>query len=197
MKKIRFLTIIVILFTIKLQAQHNNDTTVSFKVFGVCEQCKHRIEGALKIKGIGTAEWNIDSKLLTVSYNPSKISLEKINNKITAVGHDTYYKKAKDMDYTALPACCHYRELKSMDDDAKLQADTAANIRISDSAGIKPPESTFETVKGIVLEETSKGEFKPLAGASVIWLGTNIGTVTDESGIFNLKQKGQRLAISY
>jgi copper chaperone CopZ len=69
------------------------DTATTFKVFGVCEQCKQRIEGALKVKGIKSAVWNIDSKMLSVSYSPSKISLEKIHNRIAA-GHDTYLKKA-------------------------------------------------------------------------------------------------------
>ena len=59
-----------------------NDTTASFKVFGVCEQCKHRIESTLKIKGIENAIWDIDTKMLTVSYEPRKISLQKINDKI-------------------------------------------------------------------------------------------------------------------
>ena len=70
----------------------SKDTTITFKVFGVCEQCKHRIEGALKVKGITSADWNIDTKLLTISYNLPKISIDKIHNKITGVGHDTYLK---------------------------------------------------------------------------------------------------------
>ena len=65
------------------------DSTTSFKVFGVCEQCKHRIEGALKVKGIKNADWNIDTKILSLTYEPPKISLDKIHNKIAAAGHDT------------------------------------------------------------------------------------------------------------
>src|SRR5436189_6390448 len=79
----------------------SRDTTASVKVFGVCEQCKNRIEGALKIKGISKAEWNIDTKMLTVSYDLKKTNLEKINNKVASVGHDTYNKKARDADYFA------------------------------------------------------------------------------------------------
>ena len=39
-------------------------------------------------------------------------------------------------------------------------------------------------VKGIVLEESSKGNFTPLFGASVFWLGSVSGTTTDSSGYF-------------
>ncbi|MEJ7677261.1 MAG: heavy-metal-associated domain-containing protein [Segetibacter sp.] len=69
------------------------DTAISFKVFGVCEQCKNRIEEALKVKGIVSADWNIDTKILALTYNPARISLDKIHSKITAAGHDTYQKR--------------------------------------------------------------------------------------------------------
>ncbi|MDX2191345.1 MAG: carboxypeptidase-like regulatory domain-containing protein [Bacteroidota bacterium] len=42
-------------------------------------------------------------------------------------------------------------------------------------------------VRGVVLEETKKGQFVPLVGAPVIWLGTNEGTVTDTSGAFKIQ----------
>ncbi|MCS7003933.1 MAG: TonB-dependent receptor [Cytophagales bacterium] len=41
-------------------------------------------------------------------------------------------------------------------------------------------------IKGIVLEETSNGNFLPIVGASVYWLGTTQGTVTDTNGIFQI-----------
>lgn len=170
------------------------DTT--FKVFGVCEQCKHRIEGALKVKGIKTADWNVDTKLLTVSYDPAKITLDKIHGKLTAVGHDTYLKKAKDADYYALPKCCYYREMESMT-AGKATSDTSMVASTVDSTLQRSSETTEPTIKGVVLEEDNKGSFKPLAGASVVWLGTNMGTTTDENGVFAIKPVGERLAISY
>ena len=54
-------------------------------------------------------------------------------------------------------------------------------------------------IKGVVLEEDKKGSFKPLPGASVIWLGTNKGTLTDSAGIFFIQRDDNtgRLVISY
>lgn len=43
-----------------------------------------------------------------------------------------------------------------------------------------------QMVRGVVLEETNKGNFVPLVGTSVFWLGTSEGTVTDTSGVFSL-----------
>ncbi len=85
--------------------------STSFKVFGACEQCKDRIEHGLKLKGIKSAVWDIDSKQLSLVYDPSIITLEKIENKIVGLGHDLENKKAKKIIYDALPSCCHYREI--------------------------------------------------------------------------------------
>ena len=41
-------------------------------------------------------------------------------------------------------------------------------------------------IKGFVLEETEKGEFKPIAFANVYWKDTLIGVTTDSSGYFKL-----------
>ena len=42
-------------------------------------------------------------------------------------------------------------------------------------------------IRGVVLEESKKGQFTPLTGAPVFWMGTQEGTVTDSSGVFKLK----------
>jgi len=91
-------------------AQKSKTEKVTFKVFGNCTQCKERIELACDQKGIKMAEWNIDSKVMTVVYNPAKVSLEKIHEYIAAVGHDTELKKAEDKVYKQLPDCCLFRE---------------------------------------------------------------------------------------
>jgi outer membrane receptor for ferrienterochelin and colicins len=164
-----------------------NDTTVSFKVYGVCTSfCKPRIETASKGKGVLSASWNVDTKMLTLVYDQSKTSLNKVQKRILDVGHDVENKKAKDIIYKSLPPCCYYREMKSMDSISNEQnaIDTTAAL------------SSHE-IKGVVLEEDKKGSFKPLAGATVVWLGTNTGTTTDDNGVFSLKQNGERLIVSY
>src|SRR5678810_520029 len=61
-----------------------------------------------------------------------------------------------------------------------------------------PGEET-RMIKGVVLEGDKKGSFRPLPGASVIWLGTNNGTITDSSGIFFIQHDDSlaRLIVSY
>ncbi len=114
MKLFKYISLILLLsvwsFGIAHAQSSSADTTVSFKVYGLCVQCKQRIEKALKVKGIDAADWNVSTKMLTVNFDPSVISLENIHTHIADAGHDTQLKKAKEATYQALPSCCHYRE---------------------------------------------------------------------------------------
>lgn len=103
------------------------DTTISFKVSGVCVQCKQRIEKALKIKGINAATWDVSSKMLAVTFIPSIITLDGIETQISDVGHDTPLKKAKDAVYKALPECCHYRELAESSEEMDNHSNHISN----------------------------------------------------------------------
>ncbi|HWR32770.1 MAG TPA: TonB-dependent receptor [Chitinophagaceae bacterium] len=178
-----------------------NDSTVSFIVNGACEMCKERIETALNIRGIKSANWDIDSKVLNLEYNTSIITLAKIHRRIAEVGHDTRLEKAKDAVYNDLPVCCHYRELdkkeaeKEMEKYKALLADPSPEKKDSLSS-----PAVQHRVKGVVLEEDKKdGSFKPLSSATVQWMGTNTGVLTDSSGVFiiNHDGKSERLIISY
>lgn len=99
-----------IMFSVNAQ---NKTIKTSFKVSGNCGMCKERIETALDTKGVKTAEWNVDNKMLQVVYDSSKISESQIRAKIVAVGHDTENEKAADSIYVNLPGCCLYRDNKN------------------------------------------------------------------------------------
>ena len=86
--------------------------TETIKVAGKCETCKTRIEKAAMTDGVSKAKWDVKTQLLTVSYAPSKITSEKIQKNIAAVGHDTQMVKASDKVYAGLPGCCKYKRMK-------------------------------------------------------------------------------------
>ncbi|MDP4209516.1 MAG: cation transporter [Bacteroidota bacterium] len=86
--------------------------TESIKVWGNCESCKARIEGALKVDGISKADWNEKTQMLKVTYNPAKITNDAIQKRIAAVGHDTEKYKADNKVYAKLPGCCKYERKK-------------------------------------------------------------------------------------
>lgn len=82
----------------------------TFQVEGVCGMCEQRIEGALDVPGIISAEWDMETKMLHVVYRESKVSEQELHDLIHAVGHDTSAGKATDEEYAGLHGCCKYRE---------------------------------------------------------------------------------------
>jgi len=83
--------------------------TETFKVYGNCGMCEARIEKAAQsLAGVTSAEWNAETKMLTVKYDAKKVALLDIHHKIASVGHDTDQVKAQKEIYDKLPGCCLY-----------------------------------------------------------------------------------------
>lgn len=80
----------------------------SIKVWGNCGMCKKSIETAATKAGASAADWNTETKMLSVSYNAKKSSNEKIQQAIAAVGYDTKDLTAPEEAYNKLHACCQY-----------------------------------------------------------------------------------------
>lgn len=118
----KLLLCLFLLTSVHTYAQQQ-DSVRTLKVFGECGQCKRRIETAVKMKGVSSAQWSPDTQQLVLAYNATLVSLSDIEAKILAAGHDLEGRKATDQAYNALPPCCHYREETG---DAAHDADTAA-----------------------------------------------------------------------
>jgi mercuric ion binding protein len=84
MKKL-FLALLV-MSTIAVTAK---TVTQKFMVKGQCGECKERIEKALDIPGVSFAEWNKDSKMLTVRFNDRKVSEDDLHTLISNLGYAT------------------------------------------------------------------------------------------------------------
>ena len=92
-----------------LLAQDTSPVEAKFKVYGNCGMCKKRIEKAVSINDVKFAKWDKSTKMLAVAYMPAKISLDSLQQRVAAVGHDTDRFKAPDSVYASLPGCCLYR----------------------------------------------------------------------------------------
>jgi mercuric ion binding protein len=102
-----FAAVVIAIFT--TSAANAQSKTETFKVYGNCNMCKNRIEKALLgTAGISQAKWDVQTKILKVIYDSSKVSNDKIQQRIAAVGHDTEKHKAADTVYEKLPGCCQY-----------------------------------------------------------------------------------------
>ena len=111
MKSIKFIISAVFALVLAINS-YGQSKTESFKVSGNCGSCKTRIEKAAMINGVSKADWNKDTKILLLVYNPSKVSSSDVLKKIAAVGHDTEKFLADNKVYNALPGCCQYERKK-------------------------------------------------------------------------------------
>lgn len=113
-----FLVSSILLFSFSSHAQESKTDTI--KVYGNCNMCKEKIEGSLKEKdGITAKNWDKKTKLLAVTYNPSKITKEQIGQKIADVGYDNQYATATKKVYKKLHSCCQYDRPKQPAGDEK------------------------------------------------------------------------------
>lgn len=86
----------------------NGITTSTFKVWGNCDMCKETIEGSLKVEGVSKADWSTETKMIAVSYDTTKITLDQIQKNIALVGYDNEKYKGDNITYSELPECCQY-----------------------------------------------------------------------------------------
>jgi mercuric ion binding protein len=82
--------------------------TEKIQVSGECGTCKKKIETAAKKAGASYANWNADTKELTIKYTSSSSNTAKIEKSIANAGYDTQDVKATDAAYNKLDDCCKY-----------------------------------------------------------------------------------------
>ena len=116
--KIIMSVMMVMLITSGLNAQTTSKSTQagpkteSFKALGKCGMCKDRIETGLKMDGVTKATWDEKTQMVTVTYDPSKTTVDAMQKKVASLGHDTDKYHAADDVYAKLPGCCHYERAK-------------------------------------------------------------------------------------
>ena len=121
MKKIKYLAIVCIALAITSCGNDkkeegvststiasNGITSSTFKVWGNCDMCKETIEGSLKVDGVTKADWSTETKMISVAYDTTKITLDQIQKNIASVGYDNENYKGDDNAYNELPGCCQY-----------------------------------------------------------------------------------------
>lgn len=117
MKTMKLFSAAVICLAISVTSLAQSKTE-TFKVSGNCGMCKSKIEKAAKEAGAKEAEWNKDSKELTVTYSSTSTNAAKIQQKIAEVGYDNVGFKATDEAYNKLHGCCKY-ERSAVTDEVK------------------------------------------------------------------------------
>jgi periplasmic mercuric ion binding protein len=111
MKSVKLLVVVMVAFAGSVFAQSSKTETI--KVLGNCGTCKKHIEKAALTDGVSKAVWDTKTKILTVSYDPAKISNDAIQKNVAAVGYDTEKYKGDDKAYDKLDDCCQYERKKN------------------------------------------------------------------------------------
>ncbi len=100
--------LILLLTTIIACKNTNTETTSSFKVWGNCEQCKTTIESSCNVNGVSQKDWNVDSKIMTITFDTTKIKLDVIQKLIAKSGYDNDGFIGDNTAYSNLVECCQY-----------------------------------------------------------------------------------------
>ena len=108
MKSLIILIIIIISGISQLSAQKEYVKSEDFTVYGNCGMCKRTIEKAASIKGVKSANWNMETDVMTVTYDTALVKLVEIKKAIASSGYDTDECRATDDAYKKLHGCCQY-----------------------------------------------------------------------------------------
>jgi periplasmic mercuric ion binding protein len=88
-------------------SQDKKNAEIKIKTSAVCGMCKDRIEQGLAFeKGIRDVSLDVETKIATVKYNPSKITPDEIRKAISKLGYDADEVLADKTAYDKLPKCC-------------------------------------------------------------------------------------------
>lgn len=97
--------IMMMMSSVSLFAQSR---TEKINVSGNCGMCEKKIEAAAKAGGAKNADWDKNTKVLTVTYDAAKTTNDAIQKKVASVGYDTEKYIADMAAYDNLHECCKY-----------------------------------------------------------------------------------------
>ncbi len=127
-----------------------------FYVRGNCSSCKARIEKAAKSVGADAANWDADTQIVTLNFDPAKTSATSILKKIAEVGHDNEQFQAKDDSYKNLPDCCLYDRVLPLGVKSDLVHHEEAPVAKKDfSQNADHFDKSLEEVRLIKLKEAT------------------------------------------
>jgi copper chaperone CopZ len=107
MKRTLTLLVALFLFVGFSIAKSNDDKVVKVKTSAICDMCKERLEKNVGLsKGVKEATLDLDTKVMTVTYNAKKTDAEAIKAVITKTGYDADGQEADQKAHDKLPKCC-------------------------------------------------------------------------------------------
>ncbi len=123
---------LVMLSFVACNAQIKNPKTETVHIYGNCDMCESTIENAGNIKNVSQVDWNKDTKMASITYDPKKTDKNEILKKIALKGYDGEEFLAPNDVYANLPTCCQYeRKAKNQGiKGATANQDNTTTIRV-------------------------------------------------------------------
>ena len=121
------ITILLLLSAAISNAQIKNSKTETFKIYGNCGMCKTTIEKAGNLKNTASVNWNADTKMAVLSYDPKLTTQDEILKRIALAGYDSDKFLAPDVVYLKLAGCCQY------DREAKVQVKATPKTEMAET----------------------------------------------------------------
>lgn len=131
-----------ILFSLTATAQIKNAKTEIVKVNGNCDMCKSTIEKAASQKNISKAQWDKNSKMLTLTYDGTKTDADALLKKVAYAGYDNEKYLAPKEAYENLPGCCQYDRLQTQ----TSKAGSHAGHQMAEATSVMQKQNILEAV---------------------------------------------------
>ena len=101
-----FSGILMLVMTVNT-AKAQDVAELKIKTSAVCDMCKETLEKYMAFeKGVKKSNLDVESKILTVTYNPSKTTPEQLRKAVSKSGYDADEVPADAKAYKKLDACC-------------------------------------------------------------------------------------------
>lgn len=109
------------------KAQIKNAKTETVKIYGNCGMCEEKIEKAGNLKKLAKVDWNVDTKIATLTYDAKKTNQDAILKRIALSGYDSDKFLAPDNTYSKLPGCCQYERVAKVEVKTEVVAEEHSN----------------------------------------------------------------------
>lgn len=113
--------ILVLLSFASCNAQIKNAKKETIKIYGNCAMCKKTIEKAGNLKSIVIVDWDVDTKIATLTYDSLKTNQDAILKRIALSGYDSDKFLAHEDAYNKLHGCCQYDRLAKVPEDPETK----------------------------------------------------------------------------
>lgn len=154
----------------------------TFRVEGACGMCAERIEQTAIKKGKAqSANYDLDTKMLTVSIDESVTGISEVKWEIAQSGHTNGSFAAPEDVYNDLPMCCQYADPNN---PHNVDHEDEDDEEISENTD--KPSIYLSFIEGYIYGMDNDGEKEPLIGANVILGDSGVGTTTDSDGYFSI-----------